>query len=227
VQLTQLQGDALAQIAGADPGRFERLHRRQHALHVRRSGLDFGPETRADVLQIVLQIAVVGDGIGDHARDGEVDGRKIGEFELFDELFLQRLSVLVAEVAAAVIIARPRSVRGSAGLFAPGLVRDLHFGFFTLFGGGGIAVELGILLVDRSLFALAHDIRLRIQGEFILRLEHHVGLERLPDVRLQIERGQLQQPDGLLQLRRHGELLANAKLQTWLQHSSFRSKPTV
>ena len=44
---------------------------------------------------------------------------------------------------------------------------------------------------------------------------------------LQIQRGQLQQPDGLLKLRRHRELLADAKLQTWLQHSSLRSKPTV
>ena len=38
---------------------------------------------------------------------------------------------------------------------------------------------------------------------------------------LQIERGELQQPDGLLQLRRHGELLADTELQTWLQHGSL------
>ncbi len=46
-------------------------------------------------------------------------------------------------------------------------------------------------------------------------------------MRLQVERWQLQQPDGLLQLRGHGQLLADAKLQTWLQHIAFQSKPTV
>jgi hypothetical protein len=46
-------------------------------------------------------------------------------------------------------------------------------------------------------------------------------------VGLQVQGWQLQQPDRLLKLRRHGELLADAKLQTWLQHSSFKSKPTV
>jgi hypothetical protein len=46
-------------------------------------------------------------------------------------------------------------------------------------------------------------------------------------MRLQIERGQLQQSDGLLQLRRHRQLLAYAKLQTWLQHEFLSSKPTV
>ena len=79
---------------------------------------------------------------------------------------------------------------------------------------------------DQQLIALAHGIDHGIRG-LILCLEHHIGLERLTNVRLQIEGRQLQQPNGLLQLRRHRELLADAKLQTWLQHSSFRSKPTV
>jgi hypothetical protein len=31
----------------------------------------------------------------------------------------------------------------------------------------------------------------------------------------------------LLQLRGHGQLLADAKLQTGLQHSSFKPNPTI
>jgi hypothetical protein len=48
---------------------------------------------------------------------------------------------------------------------------------------------------------------------FLLGLEHHIGFEQLADVSLQFERGQLQQPDRLLQLRCHCQLLAKAKLQ--------------
>ena len=58
-------------------------------------------------------------------------GLKLGELELLDQLFLQRLGMLVAEVAAAVVVARPGAVRGSARLLAPGLVGDLHLGLFA------------------------------------------------------------------------------------------------
>ena len=111
MQLAQLQGDALAQIARADAGGLERLHRREHPLHVRGRGLDLGHQAQANVLQVIVQIAVVGNGVGDHARDREVDRRELGELELLDELLLQRLAVLVAEVAAAVVIARPGGIR--------------------------------------------------------------------------------------------------------------------
>src|SRR5205823_1515731 len=44
-------------------------------------------------------------------------------------------------------------------------------------------------------------------------LEHHVRFEELADVRLQLERRQLQEPDRLLQLRGHGQLLTQLQLQ--------------
>ncbi len=231
MQLPQLQRNALAQVAGADPGRFQRLDGAQDTLDVRRGGLDLRQKAHADIFQFVLEVAVVGDGIGDDARDGHVDGGQLGEFQLFDELFLQGLTMLVAEIAAAVVIAGPGSIRRTAGLLSPGLVRDLHLGFFALLGGSVVAVQFGVFLFDGQVFALArvfaqHRFAQRLRRLFF-GLEHHIGLERLADMRLQIERGQLQQPDGLLQLRRHGELLADAKLQTGLQHSSFRSEPTV
>ena len=55
-----------------------------------------------------------------------------------------------------------------------------------------------------------------------IRLEHDVGLEQLADVRLQLERGQLQEPDGLLQLRGHGQLLTQLQLQGGFQHGACR-----
>ena len=54
----------------------------------------------------------------------------------------------------------------------------------------------------------------------VLGLEHHVALERFADLRLEFEDRQLQQADGLLQLRGHRELLAKFELQGWLEHSS-------
>ena len=58
--------------------------------------------------------------------------------------------------------------------------------------------------------------------EVLVGLEHHVGLERLQHLRLQLERRQLQQPDGLLQLRRHRQLLAEPELQAGLHHARNR-----
>ena len=52
----------------------------------------------------------------------------------------------------------------------------------------------------------------------LLGLEHDVGLERLLDLRLQLEHGQLQQLDRLLQLRGHRQLLTELELQGRLEH---------
>ncbi len=208
------------------PAGSKRLNRAQNPFHLGRRGLDFRQQAQADIFQRVFQVAVVVDGVGDDPRNRHVDGAQIGEFQLLDELFLQRLPMPVAEVAAAVVIAGPGSIRRAAGLFAPGFIGDFHFRLFALIGGRGVAVEFGVLLLRRRLLTLPNGLRTGIE-RLLFRLEHHIGLERLADVGLQIERGQLQQSDGLLQLRRHGELLADAKLQTWLQHNSFRSKPTV
>ena len=44
-------------------------------------------------------------------------------------------------------------------------------------------------------------------------LEHDVAFEQFADVRLQFERGHLQEADGLLQLRGHRQLLTQLELQ--------------
>ena len=57
----------------------------------------------------------------------------------------------------------------------------------------------------------------------LVRLEHDIAFEQLADVRLQLEGGQLQQPDGLLQLRGHGQRLTQPELQGGFQHVCVRS----
>jgi hypothetical protein len=54
------------------------------------------------------------------------------------------------------------------------------------------------------------------------RLEHHIGFEELADVRLQLKSRQLQEPDRLLQLRGHRELLTQLQLQRRFQHGELR-----
>ena len=57
------------------------------------------------------------------------------------------------------------------------------------------------------------------------RLEHDVALEQLADVGLQLERGQLQEADGLLQLRGHRQLLTQLELQGRFQHGGVGAGP--
>ena len=66
-------------------------------------------------------------------------------------------------------------------------------------------VAIGLQIAGRA-FVLRG--RLRLVGQ----LQHEVRLQRLLDLELQVQRRQLQQADGLLQLRRHGELLTEAKV---------------
>ncbi len=193
----------------------------EHALHFARSDLDLRQQAQAHVLERVLQIAIVGNGVADDAGNRNVDGGQLGEFQLLDELLLQRLAVLVAEITAAIVIAGPGSVGRPAGLLAPRLVGNFDLRSFALLRRRADAVQRGIFLIqpNRQFFAVAH--RIGHLG-LVLALEHHIGLERLAHMGLQVERRQLQQPDRLLQLRGHGQLLTDAKLQTWLQHISFR-----
>ena len=71
-------------------------------------------------------------------------------------------------------------------------------------------------------FRLARGRDLVERGEVdrvvLLLLEHDVGLERLHHLCLQLEHGQLQQLDGLLQLRGHRKLLTELELQGRLEH---------
>jgi hypothetical protein len=106
---------------------------------------------------------------------------------------------------------------------APVLVLDdierlFAFGGPGLFGAGGLA-RVGD---GRGGFELRFERRLtRLQAAgLLLGLQHHIGFERLADLRLEFQDRQLQQADGLLQLRGHGQLLAESELQGGLEHSS-------
>ena len=106
---------------------------------------------------------------------------------------------------------------------------------------GGLGFESGILRVvgvvaivarRRERF-LVQDLLARAVGERILRgvgsqlvvgffdqVQHGIGLDGLADLRLEFQGGELHQPDRLLQLRRHRQLLAHAQGKRLFHHSS-------
>ena len=74
-QLVELQEQAFAQVAGADPYRFELLHACQHRLHLMRRNVRLGECARegfGDFLDIDLQHPVGVDGFNDGGADEPV-----------------------------------------------------------------------------------------------------------------------------------------------------------
>ncbi len=100
---------------------------------------------------------------------------------------------------------------GPTRLLAP-VVID-HLDLRLLVGGGGLG--------DRRLGHGSLD-RLEFAGGFgvLDRFEHDIALEQFADMRLQLESRHLEQTNGLLQLRRHGQLLTHSQLQGRFQHVS-------
>ena len=194
VELTQLQRNAFAQIAGADTRRLQALNGAEDALDIRDARFDFGQQTGADVLETVLQVAVIVDGIDDDARDGRVDRGQFRQVQLLEQLFLQGLAVFIAQIGVAIVIAGPGRIGNACRLLSPGLIGNLDFGLFALIAfGHGVAAELDIFfLCDRG-FEVAQGFRSeRVGGQFVLGLEHDVGFEGLANMRLQVKRGKLQ-----------------------------------
>ena len=152
----------------------------------------------------VGEVAVVVDRIDDGARDGEVPRLEVGVFELPDEMILQRQRGVVGDFGGALVVVAPGV--GARAAFAPVVFDDLGFdGDF----GSRLRVD-ALLLRHRMGFE-----RFELAGGFVFvhGLEHDVAFELLADVRLQLQRRHLQETNGLLQLRGHGQRLTQLQLQ--------------
>ena len=213
IELPQLQLDAFADRARADAGRIERLNDvREGGFDLGGLALDLGPQGVGDLLQRLRQVAVVADGIDDGARDGQLARRELRQLELPQKMFLQRLAGGVGEfLLPVIVIAAPGGVGRSDAALAPALIQHLDGALARSFRGGFGRFRRRRVLqrrgVEAFLMAIVH------------RLQHDVGLEEFADMRLQLEGGQLQEPDGLLQLRGHRQLLTQPELQRGFQHA--------
>ena len=147
----------------------------------------------------------------------------------------------MAAVAAAALVAAPAAARSpeqvaEAALKAapvwdghndvPEAIRDRRAGVLGDFDfrrpllSGFLPLGLGLLRVRG--FERAGDL-----GKLIERLEHDVALERLADVRLQVECGQLQKANRLLELRGHRQLLTQPELQRRFEHREMKGSLNV
>ena len=194
------------------PARIEHLHDREHALDLLDARIEFGLEAGADDIQRLAQVAVIIDRIDDRAADREIARVELRQFQLPQQVIAQRSGRSSRQTPAGGPHRRCRRRSMDSPPDRP-IGRDQPSSITSTGGSSARRGGLGRGLGGRQLLVGA------ALGVLVL-LEHDVGFEQLADVRLQLDGRQLQQPDGLLQLRRHRQLLAELELQRRLKHES-------
>ena len=175
VELAQLQHQALGQGSGADADRVEALDLRQRLFHLAIGDGRRLVEYFADFLDVGLEITVVIDRIDDGFADQHLARRKLLHLQLPQQMVLQRLAGLVGKFGDRAPFAVPATV-------------------LDAFGGPRLPDLVGLdgLHFRRGFGGRARNIR------EVFHLQHDVLFEGLLDLRVEIEHGQLQQPDRLL-----------------------------
>jgi hypothetical protein len=204
-QRLQLQLEALGDVAGADAGGLEVLHVAQRDLQL--LDLDVGNRGAGgltQLLELALEVAVLVEVADDDGRQLLVALGEAGERQLLHEVVLQRglEGGELGEIVAVVILA-PRAAAGGRMLLAEAvLLGEARRLVARLFGGGGGGRDfLGRGDAGRGWgrrFVARSQVR-----PFEQRVLREVALQLL----VQLDRRQLQQPDGLLQLGREREVL--------------------
>ena len=192
-QGAELQQQALAQLPGEDPGGLELLQAQQHLLHLlaAQPAEPLLPQAVADLVEGLGQVAGLVHRIDQALGDLPLPRRQVGHGQLPGQVALQALAGGIA------LEVRPFSACGGA---------EVLVGVRPVAVGGELVGDLAGPLRLRRLAD-------RLLAELLLQLQHGVGFQRLLDLLAQVEGGELQQGDGLLQLGRHGQLGADAQLQ--------------
>jgi hypothetical protein len=210
VELRELQRDAFGHGAGAHADRVELLDDPQDLLDLAGFSDDLGHERGGNILEALAEIAVVIDRVDDRAADQQRTRIQVCQLQLPEQVVGKGLPGLVRQVQQAVVVAtRPWRIGFGRRRLRP-VLANLDGRFLAAFFRG----ILGSLLGRPGEFLQ----RQAVLG-LLLGLEHHVALERFEYLGLQLDRRQLQQADGLLQLGRHRELLPDTELQGRLHHA--------
>ena len=222
----KLQRQAFGKVAGEEAGRLEGLADRQHLGHRRAASV---PRRAAISSRSAAQIAGLVEPIGQFARDQP--RRRIGEGEgdLLADMIAQRdrgrrhvarRRSLSDEAAAAVAGRRlplrrqvgPEPLAGARIVGKDVFQRRVELLRDRLGAPCGVALE-PVAVGGRSRLGLGL-LRLVARG-VVLRLgalQQRVALDLLVDEALELEMGELQQPDRLHQLRRHHQRLRLSQL---------------
>ncbi len=239
VAFPQLDGEAFGEAARADAGRIEFLQFAEHGFDLGDGCaqlLGDGGEVAAQVAGLVHHVDQIA---ADHARDRRGDGERqllgqmIGQRHLGrDEGF--QIVVVACGCAGAGPFRVGRRRRLGRSLLVGAVVGEdvFQFGAEALLHGAAAGLQLlavpvggAATLVITALAAFAEAFGLGRGGRPVLvvgPLQQRVALQLAFHIGGQIEAGELQQLDGLHQLRRHHQRLGLAKLQSLRQsHSGF------
>jgi hypothetical protein len=213
VALLELEGEALGQRARGHAGGIERLKHAEHALDAR----PLDAEAFGDFREIAGEIARLVDEIDQVGGDKAIAGIDDGQGHLLDEMIAQgrlaRQRPLEARLSIVEVAARPPVGEGfavAAGLAAGAAAVIPHLGRFGVersLSGIGQVVGLGERGAVGSVVGVTGGIGAGAIAfaQPVLALEKRILRELLFDVGGELEIRELQQADGLLQLRRHDE----------------------
>ena len=206
IELLELQPEALGEVARAGAGRVQRLHEREHALDVLLRHGQVHAEAARDRVGGLGQVAVVVQRVDDRLADPQLARVELADLQLPDQVLVQVEVAFVGELERPVVVVLGTPLAAGRNRIGPGV---LHLD--------------DDLLLLRGVLVFARLGRARLEGGdldglVLLGLQHHVRLERLLHLCLQLEDRQLQQLDRLLQLRRHRQLLTDLQVQGGLEH---------
>ena len=241
VAILELDGEAFGEIARAHAGRIEGLQHGKHGLDVgngRTQLLGDGVEVAGEITGLVDHVDQIA---ADHAADRigncqrHLFGKMIGQRRLGRDESFQIVAVVVPAGAGT----RPFRIGRRRHLGGGGLLRAVigenifEFGAETFFHGATAGLHVLADPVGRGASVVIAVAGCRL-GAGTLRLgrcrrvvvvvafKQRIALELALHIGRQIEAGELQQLDGLHQLRRHHQRLGLAKLQSLRQsHEGF------
>ncbi|MNO29590.1 hypothetical protein D3C76_195080 [compost metagenome] len=216
-----MQQQAFAQVAGSDAGGFELLDAVQDGFDFVQFDVQFRVEGFEDFLQRLVQITLVVDAVDQGHGDQAIGVGHRCQVQLPQQVALQALAGGRAggEVPFVVIAAGQAAGAGLVDVFPGGVDRKfvgdtlapvtflqvVHRGRGFLIRG---FLDLGVGLLFG---VVGHGIGIVEVVAFFLAFEHRIGFQSLLDFLLQIQGRQLEQADGLLQLRCHRQLLAHSQ----------------
>ena len=220
-QLAQLQEQAFTQVARANASRFELLDAMQDGFDFIEFNVQFRIKGFEDFFEGFVQVALVVDAVDQGYADQTVGVGHRSQVQLPQQVALQAftgrgaggevpLVIVVAWQAAGagLVDVFPGSVHGQfvGNALTPVTVFQIIYGLGSFLVGGLLNVGIGLLLN-----VVGKGVCIVEVVAFFLALEHGVGLQGFLDFLLQIEGRQLEQADGLLQLRCHCQLLAHSQ----------------
>ncbi len=218
----------------------------QHSAQRSRSSTSSRPavvvgEPLGDLLQRVGQVAVLVERVDQRGQRGGVLGCEAHARELRAQVVLQRFGGGAALAALEVVAV----FAGAGGLAQLGQLGDavevlalgavfpvvalggaelgaVDAGRLVGVGGAGLDARLGLLALGAALAGGGALVRRLGRGRFLVDLQERVLLEHLVDLLLQLQRGELEQADRLLELRCQCEVLRQAQLQRRLHRHRVR-----